>query len=408
MNRTDCASCIRATLAATVLLAATGAGPAAAESQGITEDTIKIGNIVPYSGSASAYGNIGEALKACFAMFNEKGGVHGRKIDFISLDDGYSPPKTVEQARRLVERDKVAAIVDVLGTPTNNAIHDYMNRKKIPQLFVISGAAKWGQPEKYPWTMGWQPTNSAEAHVYARYILDTLPEAKIGILYQNDDYGKEWLEEFRDGLGDRADALILAEEPYETSDPSVDSQIVKLAASGADVFVNISLSKFATQSIRKANEIGWKPLQFLNSVSASVGSILEPAGLERSTGIITAQYLKDATDPQFADDAERKEWEAWMDKYYPSGDKTNSFNVFAYAGCHTMMHVLQEAGENPTQESIMTAAGNMKDVAIPMLLPGVTITTGPDDFYPIETLQLVRFNGTFFEKYSDAIDVGKP
>lgn len=395
-------------LMASVAFVAAIVTPAIAADQGITDDTIKVGNIVPYSGSVSAYGNIGEANKACFEMINEKGGINGRKVEFISLDDGFSPPKTVEQARRLVERDKVAVLHQVLGTATNSAIHEYMNTKGIPQLFVVSGAAKWGQPDKFPWTMGWQPTNAAEARIYAKYIIENLPEAKIAILYQNDDYGKEWLHEFKGGLADKADSLIVAEEPYETSDPSVDSQMVKLAASGADVFVNISLSKFATQSIRKANEINWTPLQFLNSVSASVGSILEPAGLDRSKGIITAQYLKDPTDPQYADDPERKEWEAFMDKYYPAGDKSNSFNVFAYAGCLTLAHVLEAAGDNPTQESIMEAAGNMKDVHVPMLLPGVTLTTGPDDFYPIETMQLVKFNGEYFEKFGAAINVGKP
>ena len=380
------------------------ASPLAAQ-EGVTADSIKVGNIVPYSGSASAYGNIGEAGAACFEMINDKGGINGRKVEFITLDDSYSPPKTVEQTRKLVEREKVALLFNILGTPTNSAIHEYVNQRGVPHLFVISGHQKWGQPDSYPWSMGWQPTNAAEAGVYAAYIKDNVDDPKIGVLFQNDDYGKEWYAEFRAGLGDGADDLIVAAEPYESADPSVDSQVVKLASSGANVLLNISLSKFATQSIRKADEIGWKPLHFLNSVSASVGSILEPAGLDKSEGIITAVYLKDPTDPQFADDADRKEWDAWMDKYYPEGDKTNVFNGYAYAACHTLAHVLEQAGDDLSRESIMKSAANIKDLQVPMLLPGVKINTAPDDFYPIESMQLVRFNGQTFERFGEVISL---
>ena len=382
------------------------AAPAVAQ-QGVTDTTIKIGNIVPYSGSASAYGNIGQAHQACFAMINDKGGINGRKVTLISLDDGYSPPKTFEQARKLVEQEKVAILFQVLGTPTNNAIHKYMNERQVPHLFVISGHSKWGQPKESPWSMGWQPTNAAEARVFASYIKSNVSNAKVGVLYQNDDYGKEYLGAFRSGFGDDASKLIVAAEPYESSDPSVDSQIVKLAASGANVLMNISLSKFATQTIRKADEIGWKPMHFLNSVSATVGAILEPAGLQKSVGIITALYLKDPTDPQFKDDADRKEWEAWMDKYYPSGDKTNIFNAHAYAACHTLVHVIRQAGNELSNTNIMKSAANMKDLKVPMLLPGITVTSGPDDFYPIEAMQLVKFNGKNFERFGEVINVGK-
>lgn len=372
---------------------------------GITEDSIKVGNIVPYSGSASAYGNIGEANAACFDMINDKGGINGRKVEFISLDDSYSPPKTVEQTRKLVEREKVAILFQILGTPTNSAIHEYVNDRGVPHLFVVSGHSKWGQPEKYPWSMGWQPTNAAEAAVYASYVKSNVDDPKIGVLYQNDDYGKEWFEAFRAGLGDDANELIVAAEPYESSDPSVDSQIVKLSSSGANVFINISLSKFATQAIRKSAEIGWEPLHFLNSVSATVGSILEPAGLDNSTGIITAVYLKDPTDPQFADDADHKEWEAWMEEYYPTGDKTNSFNGYAYAACHTLAHVLERAGDDLSRENIMKSAANIQDLEVPMLLPGIKMNTASDDYYPIEAMQLVRFNGETFERFGEVISL---
>ncbi len=396
----------RSFLVGTVAALALAAGPALAQ-QGVTADSIKLGNIVPYSGSASAYGNIGEAHVACFDMINDKGGINGRKIEVISLDDAYSPPKTVEQTRKLVEQEKVAVLFQVLGTPTNNAIHEYMNEMEIPHLFVISGHSKWGHPEDYPWSMGWQPTNAAEARVFANYIKTEMPDAKIGVLYQNDDYGKEYYEAFRNGLGAEADTMIVAAEPYESSDPSVDSQMVKLASSGADVFMNISLSKFATQAIRKADEIGWKPTHFLNSVSASVGSILEPAGLDRAKGIVTTLYLKDPTDPRYKDDEDRIAWEAWMDKYYPSGDKTNSFNGYAYAACHTMAHVLEQSGDDLSNTGIMKSAANIKDLDVPMLIDGIKINTGPDDFYPIEALQLVRFNGSNFEPFGEVIDVGK-
>ena len=289
---------------------------------GVTDKEIKIGNINPYSGPASAYGQIGKTIAAYFNKVNAEGGINGRKINFISYDDGYSPPKTVEQARKLVESDEVLLIFQSLGTPTNTAIHKYMNAKKVPQLFVATGATKWGDPKHFPWTMGWQPTYQTEGHIYARYLLSKHPDAKIGILYQNDDYGKDYVKGLKDGLGDKAAKMIVSEQPYEVTDPTVDSQIVNLKASGANVFYNVTTPKFAAQAIKKAAEIGWHPVHLLNNVSQSVGAVLKPAGLENAKGILSTFYLKDPTDPAWKNDAGYKQWLAFMDKYYPNGDKT--------------------------------------------------------------------------------------
>src|SRR5881275_1662314 len=321
----------RSSLVVLALVAALGpllfAGPAGAQWPGVTPTEIKIGNTNPYSGPASAYGTIGKALTAYFKKVNAEGGVNGRKIDFVTLDDGYSPPKTVEMVRRLVEQDQVAFVFQTLGTPTNSAIHKYLNQAKVPHLFVATGATKWGDPQHFPWTMGWQPTYQAEGQIYAKYIVKTHPNAKIAILFQNDDYGKDYVKGLKDGLGDKAKSMIVSELPYEPADPTVDSQIVSLKNSGADVFFNVTTPKFAAQAIKKAHEIGWKPLHLLNNVSNSVGGVLQPAGLDNSAGLLTTFYLKDPTDPTWKDDPGFKEWSAFMDKYYPEGDKTNSFVV---------------------------------------------------------------------------------
>ena len=379
----------------------------AADMVGVTDTAIKIGNTNPYSGPASSYGTIGKGIQACFDKVNDGGGINGRRLEFVSLDDAYSPPKTVEQIRKLVEKEKVAFLFQTLGTPTNTAIHKYVNRKEVPHLFVATGAGKWGQPEKFPWSMGWQPSYPTESRIYAAYIKEHVKDARIAVLYQNDDYGKDYYHAFRDAFGEDADKLIVAAEPYETTDPTVDSQIVKLAASKANVFFNVTIPKFASQAIRKAYDIGWKPMHFLNNVSSSVGSVLKPAGLEKSVGIITALYIKDPTDPQFVNDADYKEWDAWMDKYYPDGDKTNSFNAYAYAVCNTLIHVLHEAGDDLSRENVMTTAANIKGLEVPMLLPGIKVATGPNDFYPIEAMQLARFNGEIFERFGEVIDVGQ-
>jgi ABC-type branched-subunit amino acid transport system substrate-binding protein len=392
-----------AAAAAAFALGVDSAGAAKMYGPGVTDTEIKIGNINPYSGPASAYGTIGKSIAAYFKMVNDEGGVNGRKIDFISLDDGYSPPKTVEQARKLVEQEHVLLIFQSLGTPTNTAIHKYMNAKKVPQLFVATGAGKWNDPKHFPWTMGWQPSYPGEAHVYAHYLLTQKPNAKVGILYQNDDYGKDYLNGFLAGLGAKAKTMVVAKESYEVTDPTVDSQIIKLKDSGADTFFNITTPKFAAQAIRKAYDSGWKPLQFLNNVSASVGSVLKPAGLDKSIGLITTAYIKDATDPQWKDDPDMKAWVAWMDKYYPAGDKLNNSNIYGYAVAYTMTEVLKRAGDNLTRANIMKVASHLKDLHVPLLLPGITITTSPTDFAPIQCEQLAKFDGEKWALFGDVI-----
>ena len=370
-----------------------GCGDQRKYEQGISDSEIKIGNTSPYSGPLSAYGTIGRATAAYFDMINEQGGVNGRKINFISLDDSYSPPKTVEQTRKLVEQERVLLDFQPLGTPTNTAIHKYMNAKKVPQLFVATGAGKWGQPKKYPWTMGWQPAYPGEAKIYASYLLNNKPDAKVAILYQNDDYGKDYLNGFLKGLGDKAKTMVVDKESYEVTDPTIDSQIIKLKNSGADTFFNITTPKFAAQAIRAAYDTGWKPLQFLNNVSQSIGGVLKPAGLEKSKGLITTYYLKDPTDPQWKDDPDVKAWFAWMDKYLPGGDKNSSFNVYGYAVANTMEQVLKQAGDNLTRKHIMDVASHLNHLKVPLLLPGIDIDTSPTDFAPIQCEQLTKFDG---------------
>ncbi|MSP49010.1 MAG: branched-chain amino acid ABC transporter substrate-binding protein [Alphaproteobacteria bacterium] len=360
---------------------------------GASDTEIKVGNINPYSGPASAYGLIGKTIDAYFKKVNAEGGINGRKITFISYDDGFSPPKTVEQARKLVESDEVLLIFQSLGTAGNTAIQKYMNGKKVPQLFVATGATQFGNPKEYPWTMGWQPNYQSEGRIYAKYILDKHPAGKIGILYQNDDYGKDYLKGLKDGLGAKAASMIVAELPYEVADPTVDSQIVTLKSKGADVFFNVTTPKFAAQAIRKAAEIGWKPVHLLNNVSNSVGSVLKPAGLEASKDILSTGYIKDATDPTWKDDAAMKEWEAFMNKYFPDGDKTSSFTNYAYTVAQSLVQVLKQAGNELTRENVMKQAANLKNVELGMLLPGIKLNSGPNDFYPIEQMQMQRFDG---------------
>ena len=398
---------IKRLVLATAAMVAVGsaAGIAAAQSYGpgVDDKSIKIGGIHPFSGPASSYGTIGKAASAYIKLVNEQGGVNGRKIEYIDLDDGYSPPKTKEQARKLVESEKVLGIFNSLGTPTNSAIHNYMNRKKVPQLFVATGATKWGQPEKFPWTMGWQPNYQTEGAIFANYLLQNKPDAKIAILYQNDDYGKDYVHGFKDALGDKASSMIVAEESYEVTDPTIDSQIVNLKASGADTFFNVTIPKFAAQAIRKSYDIGWQPVHLLNSVSASVSSVLKPAGFEKSEGIITTVYLMDPTDPAFADHPEMKEWSAWMDKYYPEGDKANTFNMYGYAVAQTFVQVLKQAGDNLTRENLMKEAANLKEFRAKGLLPGITISTSPRDFYPIEAMQMQRFEGGEWKRFGEIV-----
>jgi len=382
----------------------TAAGVLAEDGPGVTDSAIRIGNTNPYSGPASAYGAIGRAIQAYFDKVNEEGGINGRQIEFVSLDDGYSPPRTVEQIRKLVEQEQVLLIFQSLGTPTNTAIHQYMNARQVPHLFVATGATKWGQPEKYPWTMGWQPNYQSEAKIYAKYILDNRPDARIGVLYQNDDYGKDYLEGFKVGLGEEGAKLIVAESSYEVTDPTVDSQIISLKDSGAEVFFNIATPKFAAQAIRKAADIGWHPLHLLNNVSNSVGSVLEPAGLDKSVGLITSLYQKDPTDPQWQGSQEYADWSAWMDQYNPDGDKSDQFNVYGYNVAMTLVHVLEKCGDDLTRENVMRQAASIADLELPMLLPGVRINTSAGDYYPIESMMLARFDGQKWVLFGEVID----
>jgi len=375
---------------------------------GASDTEIKIGNIMPYSGPASAYGVIGKTEQAYFNKINAEGGINGRKINFISYDDGYSPPKTVEQARKLVESDEVLFIFNSLGTPPNSAIQKYMNAKKVPQLFVATGATKWNDPQNFPWTMGWQPNYQSESRIYAKYLLKERPDAKIAVLYQNDDYGKDYLKGLKEGLGAKAAAMIIAEESYETTEPSVDNHIVKLKATGADVFVNITTPKFAAQSIKKIAEIEWKPLHILNNVGASIGSVIKPAGFENSQGIISATYLKDASDPQWDNDGGMKEFLDFLAKDFPEGNKLDGSVIVGFGVAQTLVQVLKQCGDNLTRDNVMKQAASLKDFRTEVLLPGIKINTSPSDFAPISQLQLMRFQGEKWELFGDVLssDVG--
>src|SRR5215472_48855 len=394
---------LQTTAASAALWAARGLPARAANAPGVTDKEIKFGQTMPYSGPASSYGAIGKAELAYFKKINDEGGINGRMLNLLSLDDGYSPPKTVEQIRRLVEQDQVAFIFQSLGTPPNSAIQKYLNDRKVPHLFVATGATKWNDPKHFPWTIGWQPNYQTEGHIYAKYLLINKPDAKIGILYQNDDYGKDYVVGLKDGLGDKAAAMVIKEESYETSDPTIDSQIVSLQASGADTFLNATTPKFAAQAIRKAFDIGWKPLHFLNNVSISVGSVLKPAGLEKSAGVITADYRKDPTDPRWKDDAGYKQWLAFMQKYMPDADLGDNDYPYGMMVAMTMVQVLKQCGSDLSRENIMKEAANLHDLEMPMLLPGIKVNTGPDNFAPIKQMQLQRFNGKSWELFGDVI-----
>ena len=387
-------------------LAAALAVPAYAQKKydtGASDTEIKIGQTMPYSGPASAYGTIGRVEAAYFKMINEQGGINGRKINFVSVDDGYSPPRTVEETRRLVEQEQVLFDFQPLGTAPNSAIHKYMNAKKVPQLFVATGATKWGDPKHFPWTMGWQPSYQTEGKIYAKDILANHPNAKVAVLYQNDDYGKDLLKGLKDGLGAKA-SMIVKEASYEVTDPSIDSQILSLKDSGADVFVNIATPKFAALAIRKVYDSGWKPVHYLNNVSLSIGAVLKPAGLEKSKGLITVAYLKDATDPEWANDAAMNEYKAFLKKYYPDGNVADSSNVYGYSAAQTLVQVLKQCGDNLTRENVMKQAASLKHLQLPLARPGIEVNTGPDDFFPFEALQLARFDGQRWVAYGKVIE----
>jgi branched-chain amino acid transport system substrate-binding protein len=371
---------------------------------GATDTEIKLGNIMPYSGPASAYGVIGKIEDAYFKMINEQGGINGRKIKFVSYDDAYSPPKAVEQARKLVESDEVLFLFGPLGTPSNTAIQKYLNSKKIPQLFVATGATKFGDYKDFPWTMGWQPAYQSEGRIYATYLLKEKPGAKIAIMYQNDDFGKDLLKGLKDGLGAKASSMIVAEESYEVSEPSIDSHIVKLKSSGADVFFSMTTPKFAAQSIKKVAELGWKPMYFQSNVGASVGSVLQPAGFENAQDILSAAYAKDGSDPQWDNDEGMKKFYAFLAKYAPDANKSDGAVVFGYGQAQTVVQVLKQAGDTLTRENIMKQAANLKDFAPDTMLPGVKLNTSATDFHPIEQLQMMRFKGEKWDLFGPVID----
>lgn len=394
-----------AALSAAFALCTAMSNPALAQKSydsGASDTEIKIGNIMPYSGPASAYAAIGKAEEAYFNKVNAEGGVNGRKIKFISYDDAYSPPKTVEQARKLVESDNVLLIFGSLGTSTNGAIRKYMNEKKVPQLFVASGASKWNDPKQYPWTMGWQPSYASEAKIYAKYIMKEKPDAKIGVLYQNDDFGKDYLNGLKDGLGAKA-SMIVMEESYDTSEPAIDEHVVKLKAAGADVFISIATPKFAAQAIKKVAEINWHPMHIISNVSTSVGGVIEPAGFEISQGILSASYIKDGSDPQWNADEGMKKFYNFIAQYNPKANKLDAGVVFGYAAAQTMTKVLKMCGDNLTRDNIMKQAASLKDFEPDTLLPGIKINTAPDNFAPIEQLQMMRFEGKTWELFGDII-----
>jgi branched-chain amino acid transport system substrate-binding protein len=370
---------------------------------GATDTEIKLGQTMPYSGPASAYGAIGKAELAYFKMINDQGGINGRKVNLISLDDAYSPPRAVEQTRKLVEQDQVLALFQPLGTPSNSAIHKYVNARKVPHLFLATGATKWGDPKNFPWTIGFQPSYQTEARIYAKYLLQNKPDAKIALLYQNDDYGKDYLKGLHDGLGAKARSMIVAEASYEVTDPTVDSQIVTLKASGADTMFTIATPKFAAQAIRKVADIGWKPLHLINNVASSVGAVLTPAGVDKSIGLITALYMKDPTDPQWAKDPGMQRWRDFMAKYMPGADVSDFNYVYGYGAAQLMIIVLKNAGDDLTRENLMRQATSLKDVTLDVTLPGVKYSTSANDYFLVEQLQLARFDGKRWVLFGEVI-----
>jgi len=388
--------------AATVLLSGGIAFAQKKYDDGATDTEIKIGHTNPYSGPASSYGVIGKGIEAYWKMVNDKGGINGRKVKFVTLDDGYSPPKTVEMVRQLVEQEKVLCVFNTLGTPTNTAIHRYMNQKKVPHLFVATGASKWGKPKDFPWTMGFQPDYHTEAAIYAKHVLANVKDAKIGVLMQNDDYGKDYWEGFKEGLG-KETGKVVKHVTYEVTDPTVDSQIIQLKDSGANVFFNIAIPKFAAQAIRKAADLGWKPVHYLNNVSSSVASTLKPAGYDNSQGIITGLWLMDPTDKQWNDHAEMKVWREWMAKYMAGANTEDGNYIYAYAVSSLMHETLKKAGDTLTRDNVMKQAASHQKLRVPLVLPGITVSTSPTDFYPVQAIRLARFKGETWDLFGDVL-----
>jgi len=380
-----------------------GASAAGKYGPGASDTEIKLGQTMPYSGPASAYGTIGKVQTAYFKMVNDQGGVNGRKINLISVDDGYSPPKTVEQVRKLVEQDEVLALFNTLGTAPNSAIHKYVNSKRVPHLLLSTGATKWGDPKNYPWTIGFNLSYQAEGMIYAKWLLKNKPDAKIAVLYQNDDYGKDLLKGVKDGLAAKGAKMIIAEATYEVSDPTVDSQILTLKNSGADTFINIATPKFSAQAIRKAYDSGWKPLHIVNNVGASIGSVLTPVGLDKSVGLMTLQYYKDPNDTQWKDDPAMLEWRAFMGRYYREGDPKDASNMYGYLAAQTMVQILKQCGNDLTRENVMRQAASLKNFKLPLLLPGMTVNTSATDFFLMEQGQLAKFTGTQWQGFGDVL-----
>jgi ABC-type branched-subunit amino acid transport system substrate-binding protein len=381
-------------------------GPAFAQKKydaGASDTEIKLGQTMPYSGPLSGFITLAKAELAYFDMINAEGGVNGRKVRLISLDDGFSPPKTVEQTRKLVEDDQVLAISGSLGTSTNAAVQKYLNQKKVPQLFLATGAARWNDPKNFPYTMTLTPIYTAEASIYGAYVMKEVKDPKVAVLYQNDDFGKDFIKGFSERLGPKAKDIIVRAVSYEVTDPTVDSQIIDLASTKANVFLNVSTPKFAVQAIRKAHELGWKPLQFIDNPAASIGIVMRPAGIEASKGIISAAFVKDPTDPQYKDDPEFIAWTAWMKKYFPSGSLEDPQNVVGYVQAQTMVQVLKQCGDVLTRENVMKQAANLKQFHPAMLLKGINMTTAPDDYQPMEEMLLQRFNGERFEVFGELL-----
>jgi branched-chain amino acid transport system substrate-binding protein len=389
--------------AGSLLLVGRKARAAKQYGPGVTDTEIKVGNTCFYSGPASSYSTIGKAMAAYYKMVNDNGGVNGRKIVFISYDDAYSPPKTVEMTRKLVEEDRVFLDAGPLGTPTNSAIWHYMNENKVPQLFVSTGATKWNDPKGHPWTIGWQPNYQSEGRIYAAYILKNLPDARIGVLYQDDDFGKDYLKGVSDGLGAKAASMIKVKASYATTDATVESQIVSMQEAGCNAFVNTAIPKFAAQAIKRAATLEWKPLHILSSIGASVAATLKPAGLQNAKGIVSDFYLKDPTDPEWQNDPGYKWWVGFMDKYYPGGDKTDVNNVYGPSNAATVVQVLKQCGGELTRENVMRQAANLHNFTVPMLLPGITINTSPTDFAPVKQVQMARFDGERWQLFGPVL-----
>ncbi|ABD08796.1 Extracellular ligand-binding receptor [Rhodopseudomonas palustris HaA2] len=401
MKKLMAAACAAACIVASAPAYAGNYGP------GVTDTEVKIGQTMPYSGPASSFAAIGRAMTAYFEKLNAEGGVNGRKINLVSLDDGYSPSKAVEQTRRLVESDEVLAIVGTFGSPTNFAIQKYLNTRKVPGLFLGTGANRVSEPQTYPWSMGWQPNNHAKGVIYAKYLLKERPNAKVAVLYQNDDFGRDYAKGFRDGLGDKAGSMIVKELSYEITEPTVDSQILLLKSTGADVFLNISTPKFSAQAIKKMTETKWEALHMLSDAAGSISSTLVPAGLENSKGVITVAFRKDPNDPAWAEDPGMKQYLAFMKQYMPNADPSETYYVFGYATAQTFEHVLKACGDELTRENLMKQAASIKDLELPILLPGIKLNTSATHFTPMSQEQLMQFDGTRWKPIGVVIDAAK-